>query len=107
MRPLVVAWLPHLLESNPTFTEYKNPNRSQNFLVSAGLSRSRSLKVFAEDYRLNGYESDHLEIMRTVELETRIDPIFPPTVAGRSEPLNNEQRDKSQGQALDESEIEH
>ncbi|KAJ5908420.1 hypothetical protein N7495_001102 [Penicillium taxi] len=97
LRPLVVALLPHLLESNPTFTEYKNPNQSQNFLVSAGLSRNRSFKVFGNDYRQAGYESDHLEIMRTVELETRTDPIIPFTVTGNSESLSDEQGDTKLG----------
>ncbi|KAJ6107400.1 hypothetical protein N7523_008723 [Penicillium sp. IBT 18751x] len=70
LRPLIAAFLPHLLQSSRNISyNYNNRTRSQKIWSSNGRSRN-SHHPMTTDSRQPGYESDRFEIMRTVEMET-------------------------------------
>lgn len=70
LRPLLAAFLPHLLQSTRNISySYNNRTRSQKIWSSTGRSRN-SHHPIATDSRQTGFESDRFEIMRTVEMET-------------------------------------
>lgn len=68
LRPLIAAFLPHLLNSTRNISSYNQPSGSHKLWSSTG--RSRASHFVAEDSRQRGYDSDRFEIMRTVEMES-------------------------------------
>lgn len=66
LRPLIAAFLPHLLQSTRNISSnYKNRSRSHKLWSSTGRSHNSHHPMAADPY-----ESDRFEIMRTVEMET-------------------------------------
>jgi hypothetical protein len=69
LRPLIAAFLPHLLNSTRNISSsYNQRNRSHKLWSSTG--RSRNSRIIPDESRQPGYDSDRFEIMRTVEMES-------------------------------------
>ncbi|KAJ5398794.1 hypothetical protein N7465_009283 [Penicillium sp. CMV-2018d] len=69
LRPLIAAFLPRLLSSTRNISSsYNQRTRTHKLWYSTG--RSRTSRLAADDSHPPGYNSDRVEIMRTVEMES-------------------------------------
>ncbi|CAI7599221.1 unnamed protein product [Penicillium discolor] len=69
LRPLIAAFLPRLLSSTRNISSsYNQRARTHKLWYSTG--RSRTSRLIADDSHAPGYNSDRVEIMRTVEMES-------------------------------------
>ncbi|CAL5871824.1 uncharacterized protein PFLUO_LOCUS6077 [Penicillium psychrofluorescens] len=76
LRPLIAAFLPHLLQSTRNISYNYGPRtRSKNNLTST-TGRSRSSRLINDDIRQPGYD-DRFAIMRTVEMEHYVEACTP------------------------------
>ncbi|KAJ5833717.1 hypothetical protein N7474_002028 [Penicillium riverlandense] len=76
LRPLIAAFLPHLLQSTRNISYNYGPrSRSKNNLFSS-TGRSRNSRLINDDSRQPGYD-DRFAIMRTVEMEHYVETCTP------------------------------
>ncbi|PYH98970.1 hypothetical protein BO71DRAFT_370017 [Aspergillus ellipticus CBS 707.79] len=82
LRPLVGFFLPHLLWSTRRYSSaYGGRSRGQKLWASTGPSKESNIKAEDRLYDLEG-DTDRLEVLRTVEMETFSESRRPSNVAG-------------------------